>query len=70
MIIKVRESIDDDVKVLPAILNILPDNLSAWVSGGNAIIYDKDVEIARVVVRALDPDEAVAKVRKALKGVI
>ena len=70
MRITVNETIDDDIKVLPAILDMLPSDFSAWISSGRAIVYDADVEIARVPIRGLEPDEAVEAVRKALKGVI
>lgn len=70
MDIKVNDTIDNDARVLPAILEVLPNDYTAWVSGGNALIYNKDVEIASVSVRGLEPDEAAEAVRKELKGVI
>ncbi len=70
MRITVNDTADHDTEVLPAILDILPEDLSAWVSGGKSIIYDGDVEIASVPVRGLEPSEAADAVRKALKGVI
>lgn len=70
MVIKVNNAADDDAKMLPAILDVLPDGFSAWMSGGNALIYEGDVEVASVPVKGLDTQDAVAEVEKALKGVI
>lgn len=70
MRITVNDTTSRDAEVLPAILDILPEGLSAWMSGGKSVIYDGDVEIASVSVRGLEPSEAVDAVRKALKGVI
>ena len=61
---------DSDAVVLPAILDLLPEGYSAWVSGGNALVYDGDTEIASVPVRGLSPYDAAEAVRKALRGVI
>lgn len=60
----------EGVDVLPAILEILPEGLTAWAANGDAIVYDNGVEIARVPIAGLSPRDAVRAVRKALKGVI
>lgn len=59
----------DHTDVLPAILSILPEGASAWMAGTDAVIYDGDVEIARIPVAGLSPEDAVAAVEKELQGV-
>lgn len=60
----------EELDALPAILEMLPEGMSAWVSGEDAIVYDSNVEIARVPIAGLSPRDAARAVRKALKGVI
>lgn len=59
----------DHTDVLPAILDILPEGASAWMAGTDAVIYDGDVEIARIPVGGLSPEDAAAKAEKELQGV-
>ena len=66
MIIRTNEK----ATALPAILEILPEPYTAWLSHGTCIIYAKDVEIATIPVAGLSPEEAAAKVQKELEGVI
>lgn len=69
MRIRVNEK-SSTVEVLPAIISILPKGLSAWISRGSALIFEGDVEIARVQVAGMSPAEAASEVAHALKGVI
>lgn len=55
---------------LPAILQELPDGLSAWVSGNDVHVYEDGAEIAIVPILGLSPEEAVDAVFDALEGVI
>lgn len=55
---------------LPAILEELPDGLSAWVSGNDVHVYEEGAEIAIVPILGLSPEEAVDAVFDALEGVI
>lgn len=55
---------------LPAILEELPDGLSAWASGDDVHVYEGGAEIAIVPILGLSPEEAVDAVFDALEGVI
>lgn len=59
----------DNTDILPGVFDILPEGASAWMSGNDVVVYDGDVEIARIPVGGLSPEEAAAKVEKELQGV-